>query len=130
MRGALTRGTHSRGTSSNAATTPASSIRRASSGTPCGTARSIRLRPAFVRARQTGRGAASTASRDATSSLGNSPLWPWPSAWHWDRAGLAEAVRAWEARRQETDEERGWEADDVQVAAPDALDRCGAQRAD
>src|SRR4029453_8053424 len=45
-----------------------------------------------------------------------------------DMAGLAEAVLAWEARRQETDEEGSWEADDVQVVAFEAPDqgRAGA----
>ena len=45
-------------------------------------------------------------------------------------AGLAEAVRAWEALRQEADEEGGWEADDVQVVAFDALDERRAEALD
>ena len=45
-------------------------------------------------------------------------------------AGLAEAVCSWEAFRQETDEESGWEADDVQVVTLDALDERRAEALD
>src|SRR5262245_10491967 len=47
-----------------------------------------------------------------------------------DLAGLADAVGARKALRQETDQERGWEADDVQIVALDALDQGRAEPLD
>src|SRR5262245_38724390 len=68
--------------------------------------------------------------RGATSSIGNGHSAPCPRAWHWDMDLLAEAVRAWEAGRQEVHEEPRWEADDVQVIALDALHQGRAQALD